>query len=141
MKSFAQLCALATVALAAFAAAVPVAHADTIASKVEQLGHMNGIAVTGLRSARRSGLLFLEAQFSNSGPGDDQFEYRIKWLDRDGFSAGDEEAWKPVLIHGQQKVQIQAIAPVQEAVDFKIEVHSPNNTPYNPNPAPAAAQH
>jgi uncharacterized protein YcfL len=85
------------------------------------------VSVTGLRSAQRAGLLFVQATLSNRSLGDDQFEYRISWLDRDGFAAGPEEAWKPVLIHGNQNVQIQSIAPVPEAVDFRIQLHSPHN--------------
>jgi hypothetical protein len=104
------------------------AQAETIASKVDQMGQMSNISVSGLRSMRRAGLLFLEAGFVNVSNGDDQFEYRIKWLDRDGFSAAPDEAWKPVLIHGHQQMSVQSIAPVPEAEDFRIELHSPNNT-------------
>lgn len=138
MKLVFRFC-MALLAMACLYTATPAAQAETIASKVHQLGQMDNIRVTGLRSARRSNLLFLEANFTNSSNSDDQFEYRIKWLDADGFSASNDEAWKPVTIHGQQQLSIQGIAPTPQATDFYIEVHSPHNTAYTPSASPQNA--
>ncbi|WP_322059281.1 YcfL family protein [Paraburkholderia sp. J63] len=126
LKPVTRLCAAAlSVALAAVVP--PPAYAESIASKVDQLGQLSNVSITSLRTTNRAGLLFLEATFSNASIYDDSFEYRIKWIDRDGFPAGTDEAWKPVLIHGLQRLSIQSIAPSPDAADFRIELHSPNN--------------
>ncbi|GAB3625292.1 hypothetical protein PTE30175_01552 [Pandoraea terrae] len=104
------------------------AQAQTIASKLQMLGEMTYVKVAGLKSTRRNGLLFVQATLANTNNVDQQVAYRVKWLDQDGFDAWDEEAWKPLVLHGLQQTNIQVTAPTRNATDFRIELHSPENS-------------
>lgn len=107
--------------------------ADGIGDKVEELGTMNALLVTDLRSAERDGLLHVQAEVSNDSPGKERLFYRFKWLDEDGFSVWDEEPWKPVVIYGKQRYLIKVVAPTPRATDFRLVLQSPNNTTDEPS--------
>ena len=99
-----------------------------IADKLEQLGEMTYLKVTEMRVAKRDGLLAVQAEVTNTDSSNQQLYYRFKWMDESGFSVWGEEAWKPVIIYGQQKKLINEIAPTPRASDFRMEVQSPKNS-------------
>lgn len=99
------------------------------ASKIEQLGVMNNLKPGEIRVGRRNNLLHIQAEVVNPTSSDEELFYRFKWLDASGFLAWDEEPWKPLLIHGQQKQYLRTVAPTPKAVDFRIEMHTKDNTP------------
>ena len=104
------------------------AAAQSIAAKVDYLGTPWYLTVSSLASRERNGLLSLSIEFSNAGRHDEEGFYRIAWFDADGFPVGGEEAWKPILLHGQQKQPIVTIAPTKEARDFKIQFSAQVNS-------------
>lgn len=104
------------------------AHADSMASKLEQLGEMTYLKVTDLRVIKRNGLLNIQAEVTNISSSNERLFYRFKWLDDAGFSIWDEEPWKPVVIYGKQKHLITVVAPTPQATDFRLVLQSPNNT-------------
>jgi len=120
-----------------FALGLPVApvHADSMASKLEQLGEMTNLKVTDLRVANRNGLLNIQAEITNISSSSERLFYRFKWLDSTGFSVWDEEPWKPVVIYGQQKHLITVVAPTPQATDFRLVLQSPNNNNSNSSPS------
>lgn len=101
--------------------------AESIASKVEQLGKMDEVVVSGLRQVTRDGFLRVQFELTNTDNDQQQFTWRIRWMDADGFQVGSDEVWKPELIHGRQKKTLNAVAPAPQATDFKIELYSPEN--------------
>lgn len=121
LAALVALCTLPAVPLAA-------AHAETIASKVVQLGQMNQVSVSALRATERNGRLLLQVQFTNASTGYQSLAYRVKWLDQDQFSVWEDEAWKPLMLNGLQSVNVQALAPTRAATDFRIEVHAVDNS-------------
>ena len=98
-----------------------------VVSKVEELGQMLDLQPGEIRVVRRNNLLNVQAEVTNTTVKDQQMSYRFRWLDAAGFVL-DEEAWKPLLLHGKQRQYIRTVAPTPQAVDFRIEMHSPNNT-------------
>ena len=121
--------AVAALALTAASALLPgMAQAETIASRVVQLGEANKIRVSALRAVERNGRLLVQAQFANTSTDPQHFAYRFKWLDQDQMSVWEDEAWKPVMLHGVQSTDIQSLAPTRAATDFRIELHAVDNT-------------
>jgi uncharacterized protein YcfL len=106
---------------------VPTAKAASVYDKVEQLGEMAFLRVDNIRFVRRDDFLNVQAELVNMSPYNQQLYYRYKWLDDAGFTVGGEETWKPVLIYGGQKKQLETIAPVPAATDFRLELQSPDN--------------
>lgn len=98
-----------------------------VASKVEELGLMVDLQPGEIRVVRRNGLLHIQAEVINPTLDDQPLSYRFKWLDAAGFVL-DEEAWKPLLLHGKQRQYIKTVAPTPQAVDFRLELHAPHNT-------------
>ncbi|MDT8407867.1 MAG: YcfL family protein [Methylococcales bacterium] len=74
------------------------------------------------------GLLNVQVEVVNVDIDNQQLYYRFKWLDAQGFTIGGEEPWKPVLIYGQQRKTLQAIAPGEAVADFRLILQSPDNT-------------
>lgn len=119
---------------AALAFASPAVPADTIDSKVEYQGPPRDITVTGLMAKERNGLMALQVELTNKDHKPQQAFYRLKWLDETGFQVWDDEPWKPVLLHGYQKQNLQVVAPTARARDFRVQFN-PNETevPKDPN--------
>jgi uncharacterized protein YcfL len=113
--------------LAMGSAPAPNTSNSSISSKIEEQGKMIYLKVTDLRATKRDNLLRVQAEVTNSYSGNQQLYYRFKWLDRDGFSAWDEEPWKPLIIYGNQKQTISIVAPTFKATDFRLILQSPDN--------------
>lgn len=104
----------------------------SLTDRVEQLGEMKYLKLVAGRTAQRNGLLVVQVEMKNQDKGNQQLYYRFRWLDEAGLEVGGEEAWKPLKFIGLQKRTIESIAPVPNAVDFKMEVNSPDNTGAEP---------
>jgi uncharacterized protein YcfL len=127
MKKMAAILAFGAACISACLPAYA-AEGGSIASKVEELGKMNNLKVTEMRAARRDNLLRIQFTVTNSSHRNEQLYYRFRWLDNDGFTAWEEEPWKPELIYGKQNKVFNVVAPTFKATDFKIELQSPNNS-------------
>ena len=119
---------LRTTLLAACAlAATPPAMAQTIASKLEIMGEPAMLQFTGLRMREQNGLIQVQAVVSNNDTKPQTAYYRVQWLDDAGFQVWDDEAWKPVMLHGAQKLTLQMVAPTTKARDFKSQSSASEN--------------
>ncbi|MBF0402244.1 MAG: YcfL family protein [Magnetococcales bacterium] len=98
-----------------------------VASKVEEMGLMLDLQPGEIRVERRNHLLYIQAEVINPTLDDQSLSYRFRWLDASGLVL-EEEAWKPLLLHGKQRQFIKTVAPTPQAVDFRIEMHAPNNS-------------
>ncbi len=99
---------------------------QTIASKVDYIGTSRFLTVTGLKS-KADPLLTLYIDVTNADNDDQQAYYRVAWLDGQGMPTWDDEAWKPILVHGGQIVKLKVIAPTVSSQDFKIEFAGEKN--------------
>lgn len=94
---------------------------NLIQSKIERLGKIKRLKVVEMRSTQRNGLLHVQATLLNGRVHQD-IVYRTKWLDKDGFSVWDDEAWKPLSMYARQKQNLLLVAPTPKAMDFRIEL-------------------
>lgn len=111
----------------ALTAAPPAMAQQTIASKLEIMGEPAMLQFTGLRMREQNGLIQVQAVVSNSDTKPQTAYYRVQWLDDAGFQVWDDEAWKPVMLHGAQKLTLQMVAPTTKARDFKIQFSAADN--------------
>ena len=103
-------------------------NSPTIASKLEGLNMIsNNINVSDLRATKRDNLLRIQAEISNSGSADQQLHYRFKWLDKDGFTAWEDEPWKPIIVYAQHKQMINVVSPSFKATDFRLMFKNPDS--------------
>lgn len=109
------------------------AQAESIASKIEELGKMKYLNVTGLKAVNRNGLLNIQAEITNDSEANQQLFYRFKWFDNSGFEVGVEEPWKPLTIYGKQRQNITTVAPMPQVTDFRLVLQSPNNDATSPS--------
>ena len=111
--------------------------AQSVASKVEYVGTSRHLQVSGVMVRDVNGLLNLAVEFANSDDSDQTGYYRLRWVDAQGFPVWEEEAWKPVVLHGGQHNTVMVTAPTAKARDFKIEFSADANWSSNTAPAPA----
>jgi uncharacterized protein YcfL len=101
--------------------------AASVADKVEALGVPTFLKVDTIRMTRRNDFLVVQAEILNTDHKTQSLTYRFKWLDSAGFTVGGEETWKSVIIYGKQKKLLDTMAPVQQATDFRLELHAADN--------------
>lgn len=127
MKSSYLRIALAVTALWGALGAVQPAAAQAIASKVEHQGEARYIKVTGLMAKERNGFLVVQVELANGDNVARRAFWRVKWLDESGFQVWDDEPWKPVLVQGSGRQNLQAAAPTPKAKDFRIQFNAEEN--------------
>lgn len=101
--------------------------ADSIESKVEQHGTSKYLEIIAVSSKVTNNLLTIHLQIKNKDNNDNRGYYRVMWLDESGDPVWDEEPWKPLLLHGNQKIRLKMVAPTIKAKDFKIEFSAEEN--------------
>ena len=69
-----------------------VAGAQSIDSKIEQMGLMDHIKVAALKSTVRDGLLMIQMELYNDEHHQQVAHWRVRWLDADGFQVGGRGA-------------------------------------------------
>jgi hypothetical protein len=105
------------------------ATAASAASRIDEYGTMRYLQPGEIRVVRRpDGLLAVQVEVVNLTTGPQTMMYRWKWLDDNGFQVWEDETWKPLLIQGRERKMIQTLAPTPQAAEFRIEMHSPDNT-------------
>lgn len=103
------------------------ASAQTIASKLEHLGQSSYVQVAELMARQRNGFLTLQMALQNTDNEPRRVFWRVKWLDETGFQVWDDEAWKPLLLQGSARQNVQASAPTAQARDFRIQLNAEDN--------------
>ena len=87
-----------------------------------ELSH--SIEVTGLKTVMtESGYLKVSAGISSKVNYDQSIQYKFSWLDASGMEVGSGmSAWRRLIVHGKDSVQISNVAPYKEAVSFKLSI-------------------
>jgi uncharacterized protein YcfL len=93
------------------------------ASKLMLRGEAYGVSIAEIRAQRRNEMLVVQAELLNGEKSDRQVYWRYRWLDADGMQVGDDDAWKPQRLMGQQSVYLKGVAPKSTVVDFRIEMN------------------
>lgn len=107
------------------------AGAQTIASKLEHMGQSTYVQVAGLMARERNGLLALQLELANTDNEPRRVFWRVKWLDDAGFQVWDDEPWKPALIQGSARQNLQIVAPTPKARDFRIQLNAQDNSSFS----------
>lgn len=84
--------------------------------------------VADLRMDNGGKFLKVQAIVRNESSHVDQIYYRFRWYNKNGMETGAEEGWKTIpILDGDQQTLI-GIATTKDAVDFRLELQSPNNS-------------
>ena len=86
-------------------------------------GQDYGVKIVDMRAQKRSDILVVQTELQNTEKSDRQVYYRYRWLDASGMQVGDGEAWKPLLIYGEQSQYVRGTAPGMNVVDFRLEMN------------------
>ena len=103
---------------------------DTLGSNIvtKPLAHIYS-AITGERiefrdaALRRNSadILELQVEFYNRSYNTERFQYKVEWLDADGFTINSKtNIWNNTSVAGKSSGVITAFAPNANAVDFKM---------------------
>lgn len=104
---------------------------NTIASKLILNGELIYTKVQDLRMDANGKFLKVEAELYNISSNDDLIYYKFYWYNNTGLLVGPKESWKTIPIRSQAKQMVTGVSTSADAVDFKLEIQSPNNTGIN----------
>ena len=122
-KLFSALAAAAIAAACQLAMAQTAPEPGSAASKLMLRGQDYGVKIVDMRAQKRSDILVVQTELQNTEKSDRQVYYRYRWLDASGMQVGDGEAWKPLLIYGEQSQYVRGTAPGMNVVDFRLEMN------------------
>ena len=73
------------------------------------------------KTRNRNGLIELILDIGNRSSSKVTLNYRVKWLDNDGFEVGEAlSAWEPLFIDAGESKKIKEIAPMPTASSYKL---------------------
>jgi len=88
------------------------------------------VIITNMRMRRTGDLLDVQVELTNLTGSDQNIQYKFAWYDDDNFEVDkDSRAWTPVLIHGNDKVTMSAVAPNPRASTYKLIVRELSTLP------------
>lgn len=117
--------AVVALALLAGCATPPPPEPGSAASKVLATGPIKDVAIGPMRMARENGFLTVSAQLSNTDTHNRTLYYRYLWMGPEGFPVAEADTWKSLTLYAGQTSFVPAIAPVPQAVDFRLEINTP----------------
>ncbi len=83
----------------------------------------NRLSVEALQDKKVGDLLYVQATLENGWKFELDFQYKIKWFDRDGFEVAPEsQPWRQLVMAGRSQNNVQAVAPNPSAVRYEIWV-------------------
>ena len=80
-------------------------------------------------SKKHTGAGFLHAQvvLKNNHRRDFKCQYCFEWRDKNGMIQKHAfTSWRPVLIHGREVVELDAVSPVLETESFRLKIRRNN---------------
>ena len=80
-------------------------------------------------SKKHTGAGFLHAQvvLKNNHRRDFKCQYCFEWRDKNGMiQKHAATSWRPVLIHGREVVELDAVSPVSETESFRLKIRRDN---------------
>lgn len=83
----------------------------------------NRLAVEALQEKTVGDLKMVQATLENGWKFELDFQYKIKWFDKDGFEVAPEsQPWRQLVMAGRSQSNVQAVAPNPSAVRYEIWV-------------------
>lgn len=72
---------------------------------------------------QQNGLLQVNVALTNQRRGDNHLQYLFYWYDASGQEvAPDGRGWTPLVMHGQQRRTLSALAPTREVLGYRLVV-------------------
>ena len=79
--------------------------------------------VRDARTRTPEGFLHAQATLKNTNRHDYRCQYQFAWLDGTGLAMPHAPSpWKPLVLHGRETKELDAVAPVQGAADFRLNI-------------------
>jgi uncharacterized protein YcfL len=134
MKSIFKFCLPAAVALILSSCGTTVNQTGTV--QISEQGGINQvieshsgfrakISIADMKSGFAGDLLRAQVTLRNDSGDHQKFQYKFKWLDKDGFEvSADSRPWTPISIRPHELKNIQAVAPNPSVKAFKIMVQN-----------------
>ena len=83
----------------------------------------NRLSVERLQEKTVGDLMYVQATLENGWKAELDFQYKIKWFDKDGFEVAPEsQPWRQLVMAGRSQNNVQAVAPNPSAVRYEIWV-------------------
>ena len=86
------------------------------------VGKVNRITFKGIRSVMVKEYLRVDVLVLNDRGRRDIFNYRVRWLDKDGFVVGTYDKWETMALEGHQQAVITVRAPLKTINDYRLEI-------------------
>ena len=67
-----------------------------------------------------NGQLQGQVMIKNKKSSHQHFQYQVHWLDENGFTTGQPQAWNPIEIYGNLQKTITFTAPIPNAKDYNV---------------------
>ena len=84
---------------------------------------MNLELIRDARTKTAEGFLHAQATVKNTNRDDYRCQYQFTWFDEAGMAMRHARApWRPLTLHGRETKELDAVAPIQGAEDFRLKI-------------------
>lgn len=84
---------------------------------------MNLDLVRNARTKTAEGFLHAQAALKNTNRDDYRCQYQFTWFDEAGMALKHARTpWRPLTLHGRETKELDAVAPVAGAEDFRLQI-------------------
>lgn len=91
--------------------------------KIDNSGLANKVMLSDIKTKKVNDLLVIQANVASTNKSDQTLQYKFYWFDQYGFEVErDNSPWRPLKLHGHQKVSVQATAPISSAEQAHIYI-------------------
>lgn len=79
--------------------------------------------VRDIREKTPEGFLHAQVTVKNTNRTDYECQYRFEWIRGNGMKHTHAETpWCPILLHGRETAEMDAVSPLQDAEDFRLAI-------------------
>lgn len=91
--------------------------------RVDNTSFAREVAVEQLKARQQGDFLQGSGMILSKVSTDLRLQYKFTWFDINGYTIEDEaSSWKPLKLHGMQRMQVNALAPNTQAVRYELYV-------------------
>ena len=79
--------------------------------------------VRDIREKTPEGFLHAQVTVKNTNRTDYECQYRFEWIRGNGMKHTHAETpWRPILLHGRETTEMEAVSPLQGTEDFRLAI-------------------
>lgn len=83
------------------------------------------VQVVDIRHETAGDLLKVNVVLTSKYAGSTKFQYKFAWFNAGGLEVlPNTDAWTPVILHGNETITIQGVAPTPEVKSFKVNIRN-----------------